>query len=75
MTARKSTKNVTAAPTPAPMLVIGVQRETVAAAREVLLDILRVTEAGDAAKIAACKTLKSLCSVTGTSVSNCCFTS
>lgn len=53
------------------MIHVGVAKETVTEAKKALVEILRITECGDSAKVAACDALTKLCQVTGTTISNC----
>ena len=47
------------------MLVIGVEKKTVAAARAALLDFLNCEKSGDSAKAAACDAFKYVCQING----------
>lgn len=58
----------------APMLNIGASKETILAARQTILDILK-TDNEQETKRTALTTLSSICSVNNTTVKDCTFTS
>jgi len=58
-----------------PMLVIGVPKETVIAARQAVMEILKCKDAEEKTKRAALVTFREICNVDHTTVTDCSFTS
>jgi hypothetical protein len=56
-----------------PLFVIGVQKEAVKEARASIMDILRCKDAEEKTKRSALITLRELCEVRNTTVTNCVF--
>lgn len=58
----------------APLLVIGAQTQAIKEARATIMDILRNPTSDESTKVAALETLRTLCAVTGTTITNSTFT-
>ena len=56
-----------------PSVLIGPRPEAIREARAAIVEILKITEAGEGSKTAALTALKDLCQVKNTTITNCVF--